>query len=143
MVTTFTICDEAHTPLEWHAELFEFGRENGITIFSTPFDDTAVDLLEELNTPAYKIASFEIVDLPLIERVASCQKPLFISTGTASLDEISAAVSVARRAGAQEILLFHCVSAYPADLKDSVLHRIKLLQDRFDVLVDFLTILLA
>ena len=131
----YDLYSEAHTPFEWHAELFQFGRENGITIFSTPFDHTAVDLLEELNAPAFKIASFEIVDLPLIERVASCRKPIFISTGTASLEEISTAVNVAKRAGAQEILLFHCISAYPADLKDSILERIKLLQDRFDVLV--------
>tara|TARA_B100000035_G_scaffold313440_1_gene327133 strand:+ start:446 stop:1945 length:1500 start_codon:yes stop_codon:yes gene_type:complete len=131
----YDLYQDAHTPYDWHEKLFEYAKECDITIFSTPFDDTAVELLESLNTPAYKIASFEIIDLPLIKRVALTKKPLFISTGAASLAEISEAVKVARENGAEEILLFHCISSYPAPTEESQLMNIKYLSDKFGVLV--------
>ena len=86
--TLYDLYKEAHTPFEWHKELFNFAKEIGITIFSSPFDETAVDLLEELNAPAYKIASFELIDLPLIKRAAECGKPLLMSTGMANKNEV-------------------------------------------------------
>ena len=131
----YDLYKDAHTPYEWHKELFEYAKKIGITLFSTPFDNTAVDLLEELKTPAYKVASFEIVDHPLIERIASTKKPMFMSTGAASVKEIHDALSVARKAGAEEILLFHCISSYPAPIKESNLAAIKYLKDRFGLLV--------
>lgn len=133
--TLYDLYKEAHTPYEWHQELFDHAKKENITLFSTPFDKTAVDLLESLNTPAYKIASFELIDIPLIKRVASCKKPILMSTGAASLDEISEAVTVARQAGAEEILLFHCISSYPAPIEESNLNHIKYLQKKFGVLV--------
>lgn len=131
----YDLYQDAHTPYDWHAKLFDYAKNCGITIFSTPFDETAVELLEGLDTPAYKIASFEIVDTPLIKRVASTRKPLFISTGAASVEEISEAIQVARKNGAEEILLFHCISSYPAPTEESQLKNIKYLQDKFGVLV--------
>jgi pseudaminic acid synthase len=131
----YDLYQDAYTPYEWHAKLFDYAKNCGITIFSTPFDDTAVELLESLNTPAYKIASFEIIDTPLIKRVASTKKPLFISTGAATLEEISEAIQVARVNGAEEILLFHCISSYPALAEEAQLKNIKYLKEKFDVLV--------
>ena len=131
----YDLYQDVHTPYDWHAKLFDYAKNCGITIFSTPFDDTAVELLESLDTPAYKIASFEIIDTQLIKRVASTKKPLFISTGAASLEEVSEAIQVARKNGAEEILLFHCISSYPAPTEESQLKNIKYLQDKFGVLV--------
>lgn len=108
----------AHTPFEWHKTLFDFAKELDITIFSTPFDETAVDLLEELGTPAYKIASFEIVDLPLIAYAAKTKKPMILSTGMASKDEIDDAISTATSAGCDQIAILHCTSSYPASFED-------------------------
>lgn len=110
---------EAYTPYEWHEKLFARARELGVTIFSSPFDETAIDLLASLDAPAYKIASFEIVDLPLIAYAARQKKPLIISTGMANLGEINDAVATARDNGASGVALLHCVSSYPAPLEDA------------------------
>lgn len=131
--TLYELYREAHTPWDWHAPLFEAGRDLGITVFSSPFDETAVDLLEELGAPAYKIASFEAVDLAFIARVASTRKPLILSTGMSTFDEISEAVQVARANGAAEIVLLHCVSAYPAPPAESNLVTIPHMADTFGV----------
>jgi pseudaminic acid synthase len=124
---------EAHTPYEWHEELFSYARKIGITLFSTPFDETAVNLLESLNTPAYKIASFELTDLPLIELVAKTGKPLLMSTGMASEEEIREAVATARGSGCTSLLLFHCISSYPTPVGKSNLRQIKNIRDSFNV----------
>lgn len=124
----------AETPNEWHEILFAHARSIGITVFSTPFDESAVDLLETLDTPAYKIASFELVDLPLIRYVARLGKPMLLSTGMASEVEIEEAVSAARESGCQDLLLLHCVSSYPAPIDQAQLSRIAKLNDKFGVL---------
>ncbi|MGB5278914.1 MAG: pseudaminic acid synthase, partial [Gammaproteobacteria bacterium] len=129
----YELYEWAHTPYEWHRPLFEHARKIGITIFSTPFDETAVDLLEELNTPAYKIASFETTDLPLIKYVARTGKPMIISTGMADANEIAEAVQVARDNGSKEIVLLHCVSGYPTPMEQSNLRTITDLSKRFAV----------
>ena len=115
---------EAHTPWEWHDPLFDHAKRRGIAIFSSPFDGTAIDLLESLGAPAYKIASFELIDLPLIRRAARTGKPLIISTGMATLGEIEDGVAAARGAGATQILLLHCTSAYPTPPEEANLRTI-------------------
>jgi N-acetylneuraminate synthase len=115
----YDLYQEAQTPYAWHPALFARARERGVILFSSPFDESAVDLLDELGAPAYKIASFEAVDLPLIRHAASTGKPLIISTGMANLAEIEAARTAALEAGAQGVVLLHCVSSYPAALEDA------------------------
>lgn len=122
--TLYELYEEAHMPWEWHKPLFEHAKKVGITIFSSPFDTTAVDLLEDLNAPAYKIASFEAVDLPLIRYVAATGKPMIISTGMADAEEIAEAIEAAREGGCKEIAILHCVSGYPAQPEDYNLHTI-------------------
>lgn len=131
----YQLYKEAHTPYEWHASLFEYAKKIGITIFSTPFDETAVDLLEKLKSPAYKIASFEITDIPLIKYVAKKKKPIFISTGMASIEEIGEALNACNDEDNKDILLFHCISNYPAELSDSKLGDIRYLSKFFRVKV--------
>ncbi len=131
--TLYDLYKEAYTPFEWHDQLFKYARELGITLFSSPFDETAVDLLQELDAPAYKIASFELIDLPLIRRAAECGKPLLMSTGMANIREVREALDVALRYGNGEVLLFHCISSYPAPIHDSNLKNIEFLRNEFDV----------
>jgi len=130
----YDLYKEAQTPYEWHKRLFDYAKEIDITIFSTPFDETAVDLLEELNTPAYKIASFEMTDLPLVKYVAQTKKPMIISTGMANLEEIKEVVRVAKENGCTDLILLHCISSYPAPVEQSNLRTIPDLAKRFGVI---------
>ena len=126
---------QAQTPFEWHKQMFDHARAEGITCFSTPFDETAVDLLEDLNVPAYKVASFEATDLPLIRYIASTGKPMIMSTGMADLEEIREMVATAREAGCNELVILHCISSYPAPIDQSNLLTIPDLRDRLGVQV--------
>ena len=121
----------AETPFEWHQAMFEHARKRGITVFSTPFDETAVDLLESLNAPAYKVASFEVTDLPLIRYIAKTGKPMIMSTGMASETEIEEAVTTAREAGCKNLVLLHCISSYPAPMDQANLLQMAELARRF------------
>ncbi|GAA2491083.1 pseudaminic acid synthase [Winogradskya humida] len=129
----YDLYERAHTPWAWHEPIFERARERGLTPFSSPFDRTAVELLEKLDAPMYKIASSEITDLPLIRLCASTGKPLIISTGMASVQEIAAAVDAARGAGAQEIVVLSCTASYPAPPEYTNLRRIPVLAEAFRV----------
>lgn len=131
----YDLYKEAQTPFEWHARLFERARELGVTLFSTPFDESAVDLLDELAAPAFKIASFEAIDLPLIAYVARKGKPMIISTGMANLGEIGEAVRTARENSCDQLVLLHCVSSYPAPDEDSNVRTIPDLAEKFGTVV--------
>jgi pseudaminic acid synthase len=134
-MTLYELYRQTYTPWEWHEELFEYAHRIGIEIFSTPFDKTAVNFLETLNNPIYKIASFEITDIPLIEYTASKMKPMVISTGIATLDEISDVVEACRKVGNNDITLLKCTSAYPAPLEEANLLTIPDMRNRFNVKV--------
>jgi len=130
----YELYEGAFTPWEWHKPLFDYAKKVGITIFSSPFDNTAVDLLEDLNTPAYKIASFEVVDFPLIKYVAQTGKPMIISTGMADAEEIQEAIEAAREGGCKELAILHCVSGYPAPAEDYNLRTLVDMQKKFGLI---------
>lgn len=127
----YELYKEAYTPWEWHAALFAKGRELGIPVFSTPFDGSAVDYLEKLNPPAYKVASFELLDIPLVKRIASTGRPVIMSTGMASPDEIAESVGAFRGVGGRDLVLLHCVSGYPTPVEQSNLRRIPELAEEY------------
>ena len=135
--TLYELYGEAYTPWSWHNQLFEVAREEGLICFSSPFDATAVDFLEKLNVPAYKIASFEIQDIPLITYTASKGKPIIISTGIAEETDVQLAVDTCRKAGNNDIILLKCTSSYPAPLELANLNTIPDLKQRFKVEVGF------
>jgi len=131
----YDLYQEAQTPFSWHKAMFDHARNIGITCFSTPFDETAVDLLEDMNVPAYKVASFEAMDLPLIKYIAATKKPMIMSTGMANLEEIEEMVATAKDAGCQELILLHCISSYPAPIDQSNLLTISDMRKHFGVQV--------
>ena len=131
--TLYELYEDAHLPWKWHRDIFAYAKESNITLFSSPFDETAVDLLEELGAPAYKIASFEIVDLALIEYAAKTKKPIIISTGLATLDEMKLAIETVKSTGNDQILLLHCVSGYPVTADEYNLETISDMAKQLDV----------
>lgn len=131
--TLYDLYSEAFTPWEWQRELMEYAREQGLIFFSTPFDKSAVDFLEELNVPVYKVASFEIMDIPLIEYIASKGKPIIMSTGVASLSDIEEAIKACKRMGNDQIILLKCTSSYPARIEDANLKTIPNMKETFGV----------
>lgn len=131
----YDLYKSAYTPWEWHAQLFNEAKKIGITIFSSPFDFSAVDFLESIDAPAYKIASFELVDLPLIKKVAETKKPIIMSTGNANLSEIEAAIQTARKNGCDELVLLHCISGYPTPAAESNLRTMMNLAETFNCTV--------
>jgi pseudaminic acid synthase len=131
----YKLYQEAYTPWEWHAEIMKAAQEEDLICFSSPFDPTSVDFLEELNVPAYKIASFEITDIPLIEYVASKGKPVIMSTGIATLEDIELALDACRRMGNEQIALLKCTSSYPAPIEEANMVMIKDFEERFGVVV--------
>ena len=131
--TLYDLYSEGYTPYEWHKQIFDFAKNNDITLFSTPFDEEAVDLLDSFNVPAYKISSFELVDLPLISYVAKKNKPILLSTGMASLNEVRNAVETAKKGGCQNIVIFHCISGYPTPIEHANLNGIKTLKEEFGI----------
>ncbi|MEA9412146.1 pseudaminic acid synthase [Flavobacterium sp. PL02] len=130
----YDLYQEAYTPWEWHKEIFEAAKKEGLVCFSSPFDFSSVDLLEELNTPAYKIASFEITDIPLIEYVASKGKPVIISTGIAEQEDIELALDACKRKGNTQIVLLKCTSSYPAPIEEANMIMVKDLAERYGVI---------
>ena len=130
----YNLYEEAYTPWEWHAEIMRAAKEEGLICFSSPFDLTSVDFLEELNVPAYKIASFEITDIPLIEYVASKGKPVIISTGIATLEDIELALNACKRMGNNNIAILKCTSSYPAPIEEANMSMVKDLADRYGVI---------
>jgi pseudaminic acid synthase len=133
--TLYQLYNNAFMPWEWHKPLFDYAKKIGITIFSSPFDNTAVDLLEDLNVPAYKIASFEAIDLPLIKYVAQTGKPIIISTGMANEEEIQEAIDAARDGGCKELAILHCVSSYPAPASEYNLKTLSDMGRRFQLVL--------
>lgn len=133
--TLYDLYGEAYTPWEWHAQLFAYAKKNGLDCFSTPFDDTAVAFLEELHTPIYKVASFEVVDVPLLEAIGKTKKPVIMSRGMATQDELTLAVKTLKKFGTKDITILQCVSAYPAESKDMHLANIQDIKKRYGVKV--------
>jgi pseudaminic acid synthase len=135
--TLWDLYEKAQTPFEWHKELFDYAKKLKIICFSTPFDESAVDLLESLNCPFYKVASFEMNHIPLIKRIAQTKKKIIISTGMANLNEIDLAYKTAKNNGAKEIILLYCVSNYPSKISDFNFNNIKILKERYNCKVGF------
>jgi pseudaminic acid synthase len=135
--TLWDLYEKAQTPFKWHKELFDYAKKLEITCFSTPFDETAVDLLESLNCPFYKVASFEMNHISLIKRIAQTKKPIIISTGMANLKEIDLAYKTAEKNGAKEIILLYCVSNYPSKISDFNFNNIRILKEKYTCKVGF------
>ncbi len=135
--TLWDLYSKAQTPFEWHKKLFTYAKKIKIICFSTPFDDTAVDLLENLNCPFYKVASFEMTDIPLIKKIAKTKKTMIISTGMANLKEIDITYNIAKKNGAKEIVLLYCVSNYPSKITDYNFNNIKILKERYNCIIGF------
>lgn len=135
--TLWDLYEKAQTPFEWHKKLFDYAKKLRITCFSTPFDESAVDLLESLNCPFYKVASFEINHIPLIKRISQTKKPIIISTGMANLKEIDLAYKTAKKYGAIEIIILYCVSSYPAKISDFNFNNIRILKSRYNCRIGF------
>jgi pseudaminic acid synthase len=135
--TLWDLYEKAQTPFEWHKELFDYAKKIKITCFSTPFDESAVDLLESLNCPFYKVASFEMNHIPLVKKIAQTRKIIIISTGMANLKEIDLAYKTAKKNGAKEIILLYCVSNYPSKISDFNFNNIKILKERYNCKVGF------
>jgi len=129
----FDLYKEAKTPIEWHKKIFQYARSLGLVAFSTPFDEKSADFLSKLNVPSYKVASFEIVDHPLIEHIAKKNKPIILSTGMSSLDEISQAIKVIKKTKNDKIILLHCMSSYPSNHYDYNLKMMLKLKDKFNL----------